>query len=269
MREARSLGLPRGNLPLPSHEPFKTRIHRASEEQSSRVVLALDIGEGKQERAFQKSRRLLNKTIRHVCGLKFGRQTILNLGRRKTQQLIRIAQEAGIVTIIDDKLNDIDETNLQISTSYFDLGLEAIIVNPFAGWKGGLEPVFKLAHATNRGVIALVYMSHPGARESYGQDVVLRERRIPQYKVFARRAVDWRADGVIVGAARPGIIEEVRPILSTVPIYSPGVGAQGGKVQRARRAGTDYFIIGRSITSAADPGKAAREFAEESTGNYS
>jgi orotidine-5'-phosphate decarboxylase len=49
-----------------------------------------------------------------------------------------------------------------------------------------------------------------------------------------------------------------------VPIFSPGVGTQGGEVRRSLKAGTDYFIIGRSITGAKNPAKVAAEFAKAS-----
>ena len=201
-----------------------------------------------------------------MCGLKLGRQTVLNLGAKATGQLIRMAKDNGIPTIIDDKLNDIDHTNTQISTAYFKMGFDGIIVNPFAGWKGGLAPVFHLAHTLGRGVITLVYMSHPEADRNYGQ-LVLSQGKTPrpQYMIFAQESVSWRADGAVVGATKPAIIKEVKSVLGRkVPIYSPGIGTQGGRLKEASRAGTDYFIIGRRITKAADPGKTAARFAEQS-----
>lgn len=246
---------------------FKARIVHASRSHDSRVVLALDIDRGVPDQLFRRSRKLLRATLPHVCGLKLGLQTILNLGTRRTRQLITIAREEAVPTIVDDKLNDIDETNRQIADAYFRMALDGLTVNPFTGWRGGLESVFGLAHKRNKGVIVLVYMSHPGAAEGYGQEVVAPQggKIQAQYKVFAKKAVAWNADGVIVGATRPRIVEEVRSILGNrLPIYSPGLGVQGGRLAEASRAGTDYFIIGRSITRASDPEKAAAQYASES-----
>lgn len=231
--------------------------------------MALDVSGGGPNSLFRDSRKLLRATLPYICGLKLGRQTILNLGTRRTRQLITMAREVTIPTIVDDKLNDIAETNRQIADAYFRLGLEGLTVNPFAGWRGGLESVFRLAHNLNKGVIVLVHMSHPGAVEGYGQRVLSRrgEKLQPQYKLFAKKALAWNADGVVVGATRPAIVEEVRSILGNrVPIYSPGLGPQGGDLRRALRAGTDYFIIGRSITWASSPERAAARFASESRG---
>jgi len=87
----------------------------------------------------------------------------------------------------------------------------------------------------------------------------------PQFEIFAEKAVEWKSDGAVVGATRPNVIRKTKEILGTsVPIFSPGVGTQGGEIARSLKAGTDYFIIGRSITKAKTPGKAAAEFAKAS-----
>lgn len=246
---------------------FKQKIKRASEKHDSRVVLALDVNGENPNRLFRDSLKLVRATLSYVCCLKLGRQTILNLGAGRTRRLVNAAKEETIPTIVDDKLNDIDETNRQIADAYFRLGLGGLTVNPFAGWRGGLESVFKLAHSSNKGVIVLVHMSHPGAVEGFGQRVLTRRggKPQPQYKLFARKALAWNADGVVVGATRPAIVREVRSILGNrIPIYSPGLGPQGGDLRSASRAGTDYFIVGRSITRAPSPEKAAARFASES-----
>ena len=36
-------------------------------------------------------------------------------------------------------------------------------------------------------------------------------------------------------------------------IYSPGIGTQGGKIKSALNAGTDFFIVGRTILNAKNP----------------
>jgi orotidine-5'-phosphate decarboxylase len=87
-----------------------------------------------------------------------------------------------------------------------------------------------------------------------------------QYILFAEKAVEWKADGAVVGATRPRIVKEVKAVLGgRVPVYSPGVGAQGGDLRRALEAGTDYFIIGRSITKDPHPEHAAERYATIST----
>ena len=250
----------------PGHnqQPYKEWVARASRENSTRIILAIDIDTGPPDSGLEHARGLLEKTHPYLCAVKLSRQTILNLGTTRTARLVKQIHQHNLPSIIDDKLNDIGETNRAIAQAYFSLGLDALIANPFAGWKGGLQPLFQTAHGSSRGVILLAYMSHPGADESYGQLVVTgRSRKLrPQYLLFADKALKWRADGVVVGATRPQILKEVKSVLGKkIPVYSPGVGAQGGDLRKAKEVGTDYFIIGRSISRAPRPGEAAARFA--------
>ena len=250
-----------------SQKPFKERILETSRSNNSRIVLAVDLHDGRPLDISGHVVDLVKQTCDSICSVKFGRQTILSIGPDESIELLRQVHNYGLTTIIDDKLNDIDETNEAITRTYSGLGFDALTVNPFAGWEGGLESTFTFAHDHLMGVIALVYMSHPAASEGYGQQVLRKESKesIPQFEVFAKKAVEWHADGAVVGATRPEIVQRARAILGkTVPIFSPGVGTQGGDMGRSLKAGTDYFIIGRSITRAQNPGKTAQDFARAS-----
>ena len=173
------------------------------------------------------------------------------------KMLIDEVHKHHIPVIMDAKINDIGHTNEFIASQYFSAGFDAIIANPFAGFKDGLEPVFRIAKAQQKGVLLLVHMSHSGASEGYGQTVLDEkgEKKV-QFEVFAQRAVQWGADGAIVGATFPETITRVRSILGDgIPIFSPGVGVQGGSLSRALAAGAKYAIVGRSIYESDDPAK--------------
>jgi len=246
--------------------PFQETILKVSKSNFSRIVLALNLEGSTAARLLRQGKTLLEETGPYICGVRFGRQTVLNLGIDRTKMLIAEAHENDLCCIIDDKLNDIDDTNRAISQAYFDLGFDGIIVNPFVGWKGGLDSVFKLASASGKGVIVLVYMSHPAAVEGYGRLVADGpKRQKPFYQIFAEQARRWHADGAVVGATRPEIVAEVRKTIGgKVDIYSPGIGAQGGRVHQSSKAGSDFFIVGRSITQARDPERAAQNYARDS-----
>ena len=123
--------------------------------------------------------------------------------------------DEGMLAIMDAKVNDIGNTNQIIAEYYFAAGFDAIIANPFVGWEEGLKPLFDVSKRLNRGVILLTYMSHKGASEGYGQTIIDPEtgQQIPQYVSFARKALKWGADGVVVGATVPQKIAEVKQIL--------------------------------------------------------
>ncbi len=243
---------------------FKLRMEAAAEKARSNLVLALDLPPNTPEKLFATSKNLLETVQPHICAVKFNRHLILPLGLFDgVQQLLKQAQNHGLPTIMDCKINDIGNTNRIIAEHYFQAGFDAIIANPFVGWEEGLHPVFETADQMNRGVILLVYMSHKGAWEGYGQNVVTKKtgKSLRQYEVFAEKALAWGADGAVVGATYPEKIRELHSILTeNVPIYSPGIGAQGGNIEAAVRSGSTYLIVGRAITQAENPSQAAENF---------
>jgi len=239
---------------------FKRFIEDSAKRNKSPIVLALDLTRKNRDELFKHTLKMIASLSQSVCAVKFNHQLVLPLGLHdRVTTLVNEVHEHKIPAIMDAKINDIGHTNEFIASQYFSAGFDAVIVNPFAGFKDGLEPVFRIAKVQQRGVLVLVHMSHSGANEGYGQ-IVLDEKgeRSSQFEVFARRALQWRADGAIVGATFPETIARVRSILGTeVPIYSPGVGVQGGSLSRALAAGARYAIVGRSIYESDDPAKSA------------
>jgi orotidine-5'-phosphate decarboxylase len=239
---------------------FRQFIEEAAKRNKSPIVLALDLTCEARDELFKRALRVIASVSRSVCAVKFNHQIVLPLGLHdRVIALVREAHEHEIPVIMDAKINDIGHTNEFIASQYFTAGFDAVIANPFAGFEDGLEPVFRIAKAQQKGVLLLVHMSHSGASEGYGQ-IVLDDKgeRKNQFEVFAHRAVQWGADGAIVGATFPETIAKAHLILGdSVPIYSPGVGVQGGSLSRALAAGAKYAIVGRSIYESDDPAKSA------------
>ncbi|MEM3642215.1 MAG: orotidine 5'-phosphate decarboxylase / HUMPS family protein, partial [Candidatus Bathyarchaeia archaeon] len=75
----------------------------------------------------------------------------------------------------------------------------------------------------------------------------------------ANKALAWEADGVVVGATYPEKIRGIRQVLGgKIPIYSPGIGVQGGEIKAALEAGARYLIVGRAIAQAPNPAETAK-----------
>lgn len=239
---------------------------QTEKEKKSNIVLAFDFPFEKPEnrkKLFSKAEQLLEVVHPYLCAVKFNHHLVLPLGTFDgVQKLLEKAHDVGLMTIMDCKVNDIGATNQVIAEYYYAAGFDALIANPFIGWEEGLKPIFQVAGRLHRGVILLVYMSHKAAVEGYGQTIVDAEtgRKTLQYVSFAKKALKHGADGAVVGATYPEKIREVHDILGQkVPIYSPGVGAQGGTAQAALMAGATYLIVGREITLAENPAEAAKK----------
>lgn len=245
---------------------FREKIENIAHNKQTNIVLALDFPfENPQNRQalLERAEKVLETVHPYICAVKINYHLILPLGLFDgIQRLLQKAHEKELVAIVDSKINDIGETNRIIAEYYFTAGFDALIANPFVGWEEGLKPVFETAKKMRKGVLLLTYMSHKGAVEGYGQTVLDSETgwSKPQYYLFALRALKWDADGVIVGATYPDKIKEIHEVLGgKIPIYSPGIGPQGGIIEAALRAGTRFLIVGRAITLADNPTESAEK----------
>lgn len=241
-------------------------MEQTAKKLSSNIVLALDFPFEKpenRERLFTKAVHVLDVASRYLCAVKFNHHLVLPLGTFDgVQKLVEKTHEKGLMAIMDCKANDIGSTNQAIAEYYYAAGFDALIANPFIGWEEGLRPIFDVARKMQRGVILLVYMSHRAAYEGYGQTIIEAEtgKQVLQYIAFAKKALRHEADGAVVGATYPEKIREVYSMLGEkIPIYSPGIGVQGGEISTAMKSGARYLIVGRSITQADDPKAVAKE----------
>jgi orotidine-5'-phosphate decarboxylase len=235
---------------------FRERILQSASARGSKVVLNLDLWDPYDTR-LARAERVLDVTKSEVAGVKINHHLLLPYGLQGIRSIIEVCQGEGLPLIADLKVNDIESTNLNIVDSLFSFGFDAVIANPFVGREEGLGGVVERVHARNGGVLFLVYMSHKGAEEGYHLRL---EGGEPLYRVFATRAKEWGADGVIVSAKSADKIVETREIVGKeCLIFSPGVGAQGGDAKSGVAAGADFVLVGRSITESPDPLKAARE----------
>ncbi len=239
---------------------FEERMHGTASRNQTRTVLALDLETPEPSQLLKKSIDVVRSVKGLICAIKINRQLILGLGLPTVaESILKLANDYNIPTIMDAKLNDVGHTNEFMARTYFDAGFDAIIASPVAGWKDGLDKVFQAAESRRKGVLLLTYMSNPGAEEFYSLTARHGNNgEKPMFEILAQRALEWRAQGLIVGATKPQIISRVRELVGPkLPIFSPGVGAQGGDANIAVNAGATYLIVGRAIYASADPQNAA------------
>jgi len=222
-----------------------------SRKSGSRVILAADVT-GPHESRVERASDLVSLLREGVVGVKVNWHLLLAQGVLGLRELVERCGDAGLPLIADMKLNDIGSTNVEAAEILFSNGFDALTANPFVGYKEGIEELMVKCREMRKGIVLLAYMSHGGAREGYG----LKVANEPLYLRFARETRMWGADGAIVSSKSPSIIRQVRSVLRKEQvILSPGVGVQGGDARRALKAGSDYVIVGRSITEAKDPAR--------------
>ena len=244
---------------------FDEKIANAAKKNQTRIILALDIEDPDPQRLVSRSQDILWKVKDFICAVKINRQLILTLGLRGiADSVLKVADDYSLPTVMDAKVNDVGHTNGFMARLYFDAGFDGIIASPIAGWDNGLDTVFEIARARERAVLLLTYMSNPGAEAFYSLMATSGNGPVkPVFEILANLATEWKANGVIVGATKPEIITRVRELIGpSLPIYSPGVGVQGGDAKRAVDAGATYLIVGRSIYGATDPAKSAKTIRE-------
>ena len=164
-----------------------------------------------------------------------------------------------VPVMLDAKRGDIASTAEAYARAAFEtLGADAITLSPYLG-RDSLEPF--LADPA-RGVFLLCKTSNPGAGDL--QDLRLADR-IPAQRLFERVAElarGWNTNdnlGLVVGATHPEALAAVRRVAPELWILAPGVGAQGGDLAAALRAGLRADGLGllvpvsRQISRAADP----------------
>jgi orotidine-5'-phosphate decarboxylase len=232
--------------------PFGDWLESNSRKSGSKIILAVDVG-GPLESRVTAAASLVSALREGIVAVKVNWHLLLPYGVLGIRELVERCADAGLPLIADMKLNDIGATNAEAAETLFSNGFDAVIANPFVGYREGMEDLLRKSREMHKGVILLVYMSHAGAREGYG----LKVGGEPLYLGFARKTRKWGADGAVVSSKSPSIIREVRSILGKEQfILSPGVGFQGGDARKALKAGADYLIVGRSIVGSKDPAKA-------------
>ncbi len=176
-----------------------------------------------------------------------------------------------IPVILDAKRGDIASTAEAYARSAFEkLGVDAITLNPYLG-KDSLEPFIQ---NPEKGVFILCKTSNAGSLDMQNLLVlpVGSDSPLPLYNYVAQLAGQWNEKnnvGLVVAATHPQIMASIRATVPDIWFLSPGIGAQGGELESAlkaglRKDGSGMLInVSRSVARADDPRKAAYELRDQ------
>jgi len=226
---------------------YRDRIAHISMDNKSFIILALDLEPRYHNLKYIEN--LVSNIYPFLCAIKINFHLILPFGKKGIAKINRVIHSYGLLSIADIKLNDISNTN-QVTLRYLNsMGFDSVIVNPIIGQKQ-LKSLVGFAHKLGMGVISLAYMSHENASEGYGLNVAQgksnKDKIIPLFEIFLKYAKKSNVDGIVVGATHLKTLKYISSV-SSIPIYSPGIGIQGGNPKLAIDNGSNFLIIGRSI----------------------
>ncbi|HMB22922.1 MAG TPA: orotidine-5'-phosphate decarboxylase, partial [Anaerolineales bacterium] len=266
-------------------ETFFTFLERRVDDCSSLLCIGLDahindLAAPTAEAALDFCVNIIKQTGRYAAAFKpnaaffevFGAE-----GWTALRQVIEAVQEESnrqgsmIPVILDAKRGDIASTAEAYAKSAFEnLKAHCITLNPYLG-RDAIEPFLQYPE---RGVFLLCKTSNAGAGDL--QDVPVlpagSNTPIPLYRYVAQLAGQWNVNrniGIVVGATHPQTMAEIRDSVPNIWFLAPGVGAQGGELEAALKAGLRkdgkgmLINISRSIARAPKPGSAAAELRDQ------
>ena len=240
---------------------FSDRIKKSAK--TSPIILANDY-DPKISNMEAKTLRNIKLLNNYLCGIKINFHLLLQLDKKQISKINKNAHDYGLECIADIKLNDIGNTNFITAENLWNMGFDAVIVNPIMG-KKSLKNLVELSHKKNKGVISLCHMSAPEAKLSYELEIKINSKKQQLYQLFLDWALTSHVDGIIVGATYPKIISYCKKsVRGKLSLFSPGIGIQGGSASKAKKLGSDYLIVGRTILNSKNPVETTKNLVSDS-----
>ncbi|WP_269532496.1 orotidine-5'-phosphate decarboxylase [Chitinimonas sp. BJYL2] len=213
-----------------------------------RIVVPLDYPDAAQALAF------VDRVTPDLCRLKVGKELFTVAGPQFVEQLVA----RGFDVFLDLKFHDIPNTVAQAVKAAAKLGVWMVNVHALGGSK-----MMRAARAAIDGeahrpllIAVTVLTSMDGADLA---EIGLPEPAV-QVPLLARLALDCDLDGVVCSAQEASLLKKLCG--KDFKLVTPGIRPAGSAVgdqnrimtpEQAVAAGSDYLVIGRPITQAADP----------------
>lgn len=239
---------------------FTNKLASASAKNNSLLCVGLDSDISKIPAKFKKiknplfafNKAIIDATADLVCAYKPNSAFYEAYGADGIEQLKLTAdfikqKYPHLPIILDAKRADIGNTNDGYVSYVFDyLGMDAITLHPYLGG----EALGPFLAQKDKGLIILCRTSNPGAGEF--QDLIFDDA--PFYQHVAKTVSgQWNSNKnclLVVGATYPKEMKIIRAIVGPdMPFLVPGVGAQGGDVEKTVKAGTNKDGNGLIISS--------------------
>ena len=248
---------------------FITKLEKAIGNNNSLLCVGLDPraeqlteGANDEEKLVNWAQGIIAQTADQVCCYKPNFAFFEQFGPDGLRALQRIIQAVpqDIPVLLDVKRGDIGSTAQAYAKAAFEQwNADAVTISPYLG-SDSAAPFLAYAGKT---AFILCNTSNSSAKELQLHGMP------PLYEHVAQLAQSWgSADQIafVVGATQPQALARVRALCPQNWILAPGVGAQGGSLQEALRAGLRadgsglIVPVSRGVMEADDPRAAARDF---------
>lgn len=228
----------------------------------TRLIVALDFSDA--SGALELAARLEPA----ICRLKVGKELFTSEGPALVDELSR----RGFQVFLDLKFHDIPNTVAQACMAAARLGVWMVNVHALGGRRmmAAAREALERSVARPRLVAVTVLTSMEPADLAEVGVAGDPEAEVLRLAGLAR---DSGLDGVVCSAREAAMLR--REIGRDFCLVTPGIRPAGAELDDqsrvttpldAIRAGSDYLVVGRPITRAADPGAAARALAQEIDG---
>jgi len=169
------------------------------------------------------------------------------MGTKVAAEVIRKAQQEGLLVILDGKRGDVGFTAQAYAEGYLGdvlvgevpqtpWGVDAVTVSPYLGWDG-IQPFVEVAKEYGKGVFVLVKTSNLSSGQV--QDLIAEGRQVHAH--LAELVCSWAEElmgvhgysslGAVVAATYPQDAARIRSLMPCCYFLVPGYGAQGGTAQ--------------------------------------
>lgn len=224
------------------------RIRERVKQIDSRLCVGIDAHSYlvDQENLVDWSIELANQTMPHAACFKVNTAFFESYGYKGVEAMEKVLAYISRLApvILDAKRGDIATTAEAYAKSITRLNVDAVTINPFMGMDTikpylKTQPVFLLCHTSNPG--AMQFQKHC-------------------YIDIAKEAAkDPNRIGLVVGARSPQVLGDIRAFTPMNWLLVPGVGKQGGDLEKTLRNGWGYdgrILINssRTIAEAKDSG---------------
>jgi len=252
---------------------FWSRVQSRAKELDSYLCVGLDPhGAVDAGAAEAECVELIDSTAGYACCYKPNMAFFEVHGGAGLESLVRViakCQSVGAPVLLDAKRGDVGSTAKEYARCCFEtLGTDGVTLSPYLGW----DSCSPFAAYEGKGLCILCATSNPSAKTLQSEDVRDAVARLTADDgEWGKAAAEKKVGplGLVVGATDIEALTRVRLVNEDAWILAPGVGAQGGDLERAVRAGRRpkdsedprlIIPVSRGISKAENPAKAACDF---------